>query len=347
VSRLGIEFVDTARRIADEVLFPIAGEVEARGEVPREHLDLLAAQGFYGLFVTVADDDLPDAYRAAEALASGCLSTALVWMQHHLAVRAVASSERPGIRESWLPRLSTGDIRAGAAVGGLRPGPPLLRSRAVDGGHLLDGTAPWVTGWGLVDLVHTAARDDNDVIVWSLIDARATGSLSVTSLDLLAVMASRTVELRFDRHFVPEDRVTGTLPYAQWPERDAAGLRGNGSLALGLADRCLGLINSTRTDTAAALAPGLIRGLVDELGGCRAALDEATPATLPAARAAASELAMRCATTLVTAVGARAVLAGSPANRLLREAAFLLVFGSRPAIKDELVRRLARPSSKD
>jgi alkylation response protein AidB-like acyl-CoA dehydrogenase len=343
VSRLSIEFVDKARRIADDVLFPVAGEVEARGEVPREHLDLLAAQGFYGLFVTVADDDLPDAYRAAEALASGCLSTALVWMQHHLAVRAVASSERPGVRESWLPRLSTGDTRAGAAVGGLRPGPPLLRSRKVDGGHLLDGTAPWVTGWGLVDLVHTAARDDNDVIVWSLIDARATGSLSVTSLDLLAVMASRTVELRFDRHFVPEDRVTGTLPYAQWPERDAAGLRGNGSLALGLADRCVRLINSTHTDTAAALVPGL----ADELGGCRAALDEATPATLPAARAAASELAMRFATTLVTAVGARAVLAGSPASRLLREAAFLLVFGSRQAIKDELIRRLARSASKD
>jgi alkylation response protein AidB-like acyl-CoA dehydrogenase len=215
----------------------------------------------------------------------------------------------------------------------------------VDGGHLLDGTAPWVTGWGLVDLVHTAARDDNDVIVWSLIDARATGSLSLTPLDLLAVMPSRTVELRFDRHFVPEDRVTGTLPYAQWPERDAAGLRGNGSLALGLADRCVRLINSTRTDTAAALAPGLVPGLVEELGGCRAALDDASPASLPAARAAASELAMRCATVLVAAVGARAVLAGSPANRLLREAAFLLVFGSRPAIKNELIRRLASPSA--
>jgi len=34
-------------------------------------------------------------------------------------------------------------------------------------------------------------------------------------------------------------------------------------------------------------------------------------------------------------------LAGDPAERLTREAAFLLVFGSRPAIKDALLGRLS------
>ena len=35
--------------------------------------------------------------------------------------------------------------------------------------------------------------------------------------------------------------------------------------------------------------------------------------------------------------GSRAVLAGNHAQRLYREAGFLLVFGSRPAIRDELL----------
>jgi hypothetical protein len=38
--------------------------------------------------------------------------------------------------------------------------------------------------------------------------------------------------------------------------------------------------------------------------------------------------------------GSRAVLRDNHAQRLVREAAFLLVFGSRPAIKDALLHRL-------
>jgi hypothetical protein len=38
--------------------------------------------------------------------------------------------------------------------------------------------------------------------------------------------------------------------------------------------------------------------------------------------------------------GSRAAVAGDPAERLNREAAFLLVFGSRPAIKDALLKSL-------
>jgi hypothetical protein len=57
---------------------------------------------------------------------------------------------------------------------------------------------------------------------------------------------------------------------------------------------------------------------------------------MPAARAAASELAQRSAAALVTVQGSRAILAGEHAQRLAREALFLLVFASRPAIKQSL-----------
>ena len=76
------------------------------------------------------------------------------------------------------------------------------------------------------------------------------------------------------------------------------------------------------------------------LDGCRGALDAGTPGTMAAARAAASALAARAAAALATGHGARAVLRGSHAERLTREALFLLVFGSRPAIKAALTGRL-------
>ena len=58
------------------------------------------------------------------------------------------------------------------------------------------------------------------------------------------------------------------------------------------------------------------------------------------ARAAASELAVRAAAALAVRDGSRAVSVDQHAQRLAREALFLLVFGSRPGIKSALLRRL-------
>jgi alkylation response protein AidB-like acyl-CoA dehydrogenase len=309
------------QQIAEEVLFPAAAEVDARGQIPAAHLDRLAAAGLYG-----PPDEAP-VPSIAETLASGCLSTAFVWIQHLGALGAAASSTTPGLREAWLPELARGGRRAGIALGAVRPGPASVRATRVDGGYVFDGSSPWVTGWGYIDTVLTLARTDRDVVVAALLDAVAGDSLRVEPLTLAAVNASRTVHIRLSRHFVPDARVAGTSPYSDWPARDAAGLRLNGSLALGLADRCcrLGGLDALRT----------------ELDSCRDALDRAGPAAMPAARAAAAELAMRAAAALMVAVGARGVVAGEHAERLVREAAFLLVFGSRPGIRHALLERLA------
>jgi alkylation response protein AidB-like acyl-CoA dehydrogenase len=78
--------------------------------------------------------------------------------------------------------------------------------------------------------------------------------------------------------------------------------------------------------------------LDDQLVTARANLDTGSAQTMPAARAAAAELAVRAAAALVVAAGSRSVLTDSHAQRLAREAVFLLVFGSRPAIKENLSR---------
>jgi alkylation response protein AidB-like acyl-CoA dehydrogenase len=137
------------------------------------------------------------------------------------------------------------------------------------------------------------------------------------------------VQLRFDGHPVPQDRVTGTLPLEQWPSRDAAALRANGSLALGLTARCCELIG-----------PG---PLDEQLARCRTALDTADPDAMPRARAAACELALRATAALIVTQGSGAILADHDAQRLAREALFLLVFGSRPPIREALAGLLTRP----
>jgi alkylation response protein AidB-like acyl-CoA dehydrogenase len=326
-------WIDRARELGARVLAPAAMEVEAAHRVPPEHLDLLAAEGFYGLAgpreAGGLDVPFPAACRIIEILAGACLSTTFVWMQHHGVVRAVAGTDNAALRQRMLGPLCRGERRAGVALAGLLPGPPRLRARATEGGYVLDGTSPWVTGWDYLDTLHVAARQDDGTIVWAVLDVPEPLSITEEPLAMVAVMASSTVQLRFDGHPVPQDRVTGTLPLEQWPSRDAAALRANGSLALGLTARCCELIG-----------PG---PLDEQLARCRTALDTADPDAMPGARAAACELALRATAALIVTQGSGAILADHDAQRLAREALFLLVFGSRPPIREALAGLLTRP----
>ncbi len=318
-----------AREISDAELFPGALDADAADIVPIDRLDRLAEAGFYGL-AGPSDAggmgvDLTVALKVIEIIASGCLTTAFVWIQHHGAVRALDGSA--ALRDAWLPRLCSGEVRAGVAFSGLRrPGPPILTARPDGRGWRFNGFAPWVTGWGRVGVVRAAARREDGDIVWALVDAAAGPTLRAEPLRLAAVNASATVTLRFDNHGVPADRVISIQPFDQWQAADRGSLRVNGSLALGVARRCASLLES--------------EGLTADLHECRRALDAATPETMPAQRARASELALRAATTLVVSGGGRSITMDHHAQRLAREALFLLVFGQTPAIKAVQLHRL-------
>ena len=176
---------------------------------------------------------------------------------------------------------------------------------------------------GLIDTLHLAGRDGRDIIHFLLVDAAASPRLTVGSTTLMAAQASGTATVRFDDHFVPADRLTRTQPLAEWAGGDAFGSSLNGFLALGVAQRAARLLATDRWD--------------EDFNHCRTALLTAAPGGIPAARARTSQLAVRIATELMVRTGSRAVLAQDHAQRLFREAGFLLVFGSRPAIRDELL----------
>jgi alkylation response protein AidB-like acyl-CoA dehydrogenase len=334
----GAPAVGAARRLADEVLFPAAMEVDGADAVPRSHLDRLAGAGLYGA-AGPGDAGGLELDQAAmglvvEALAGGCLATAFVWLQHHGLVRNLAApgpARASSLRDEWLAPLCRGQRRAGIALAGLLPGPPRLRAGRRGDGWEVEGVSPWVSGWGLIDVLLVAARGPGDDVVWLVVDAREGGGLTAERQHLVAVDASRTVHLTFARLSVPAGRHLRTDPYEESSWTGGAGLRLNGSLALGVAGRCCRLIGPS--------------GLDAELEECRSRLDRAGPGGMAEARAAASELAVRAAAALLVRAGSGSILRRDHAQRLYREAAFLLVFGSRAAIRDGLLRRLGAAAS--
>jgi alkylation response protein AidB-like acyl-CoA dehydrogenase len=313
--------VETAQQLADEVLFPAALATDA-SIVPVTSLNALAAAGLYG---SELSDDLEATCAVLEALAGGCLSTAFVWMQHLGVVRAAMFSEHAHVREEWVAPLERGERRGGLALGGALPGPPLLRARETDGGWLLDGSSPWLSGWGLIDVVHTGARTDDERLLWLFVDARQSGTLRVELQQLMALRATATVRADLTAHFVPEKRVVSVAPYGAGTTPPEV-LRIHASLPLGVAARAARLLGPTPLDA--------------EIEACRARLAELDPDRIAADRADAGELALRSTAALMAATGSRSILLDAQPQRLAREALFASVYALRPASREALLRRL-------
>lgn len=321
--------VATAQRLADEVLFPAALDTDAADTVPREQLDALADAGLYGLLGPPAQGglgaDLTTLVAVTEALAGGCLTSAFVWAQHVKTVVVAAASDSETVR-GWVELLCRGELRSGLALAGALPGPEQLRATATPGGWWLAGPVPWVSGWGRVDVLHTAAVADDGSVVWSLIDAHEGQGLTVERVRLAALDATATVNVAFDGFFVPSERVTVTVPPGDGGPPDPATLRIHAAFAVGVADRCCRLLGDSPLD--------------EELAKARRRLDAANADTMPDARAGASELAVRCATALMSATGSSSLRRDRHPQRLTREALFTSVFAARSPIKESVLKRL-------
>lgn len=327
--------LQAAARIADELLFPHALEVDERAEIPAGHFDALAAAGLYGIAGPAGygglDLDARAQRRVRELLAGGCLTTAFVWAQHQGIVRRLRAAPAP-LRDAWLTDLCAGRRRSGIVLAGLLPGPPRLTIAATggDGGLVISGAAPAVSGWGYVDVLLVTARraEDPGTVVYVLVDA-ADGGLRAQPRRLAALNGTRTVALGFENVRVAASAIVGEQPLAPW-EAVGEGVRANGAFGLGVADRCVRLAGD--------------RALAAEVERCRDALDSAPDGdALARARADASIVAMTAAAHLVAGRGSSALDTSEHAQRLAREAVFLLAFGQRPAIQAALLDRLRAP----
>ena len=192
---------------------------------------------------------------------------------------------------------------------------------------IVDGIAPWVSGWGLTDVVHVAARSHRTTMWCGSSSMRHRRACRAEALRLLAVNASATVTLSFDDVRVDADRETSRFPWSE-----LACSRRHGS-----ADQRVPRPRPRRTMLSADRPVGARRG-AGRTARCTRRRHGRDPARragcgrrvrsagrLGARRARGERIRRRRDTT-------RSACSG--------EATLLLVFGSRPSIRRELLTQL-------
>lgn len=339
--------IERARLIADEVLFPAATEVDRADIIDRIHLQPLAEAGLFGL----GDPDPPsgqpmttsETRRIFATVAGGCGATFFVWAQHHGVVRTLACSDNDRLREELLSPMLTGRTLAGVAFAHARRADRrAVTAQRVDGGWVLNGTAPWATSWGVADHFCIAAETADGKLVWSMIPGTDPPGVSAAALHLPVFASTGTVALHFDRAQIADDAVVTIEDVANWRAQDRRRAAPGQTGVLGVADRAIRLLDEPRNEggggrdydagrAAHRLAAELDAiwsdddRLIAELATRSSGVDDDLVETASRHRAACLDLGRRSTTALLAASGGAGMDLAHPAQRLAREAMFFVI----------------------
>jgi len=236
------------RRFADQKVMPLAGRVHREdGLVPQEILRAVSELGCFGLSIPeryggLQPDDRPDNLGmcvVTEELSRGSLGIAgSLITRPEILSKALLKGGTDEQRETWLPRLATGESLCavavtepdfGSDVAGLK-----VTATPVDDGWVLNGQKTWCTFAGQADVLMVLARSDADPkkghrglsiflaekprfdghqFEWHQpeMSGRPRGKVSARAIDTIGYRGMHSFDVFFEDFFVPEHGVLGGL----------------------------------------------------------------------------------------------------------------------------------------
>ncbi len=348
--------LQTARELSDSLLVPRAQAID-NGEIPvADNLQALADAGLVAITTPIewggAACSGSFMREFTELLTSSCGTTWFTVTQHLGSCATIANCENPRLRERFLRQMARGQHWVGVGFGHLRRPEPMLRALPVEGGYRLTGTAPWVTGWPLLNGVIYGATLPDDRHVYLYADAvEGPHQTATPPLPLCAMNASATTEVHLDDLFIPQDQWVKFSSREEMARGDFGGIAGAVAPPLGCARGSLRVLRevAARRVKLTAIADAA-DALEIEIDACRAEayrwaegpkdIPEYAPNALRA-RAAALTLAVRAAHQAVAASGGGANSRHHPAQRLFREAMFYTLIAQTAEIMAATLEALA------
>jgi alkylation response protein AidB-like acyl-CoA dehydrogenase len=327
-----------------ESLASLARNTDLTGNWPAEQLRLC---GEYGVFEWFLEEQWGGQRWDQEAIVRGylelsraCLTTTFVITQRSGACRRIATCDNEPLKDLLLPDLAKGMSFATVGISHLTTSrqylkTPVLRAERVDGGYVLDGYSPWVTGaphaahvvTGAVMMEHGESTLEQVLLT---LPTDLPGVTVPTPARLIGVSASDTGEVRCENVFVEDQWLIAGPVENVMSLGSGAGTGGHqtSTLALGLSRAALDYIRAESTKRTGLDAP--LEALEDDysqtLEMLIAVVRGEPQCSSEMLRQRANSLVLRATqAALGTAKGAGYV-AGHPVGRWCREALFFLVW---------------------
>jgi alkylation response protein AidB-like acyl-CoA dehydrogenase len=196
--------------VRDSVL-PVAHDLEHADTYPAELINTMKELGVYGLVI-------PERYGGAgvstacfalvaEELARGWMSLAGAMGGHSVVARLITRFGTDEQKDTWLPRMATGQVRAAMALTEPSGGSDLqaigTRATRDAGGYRLDGVKTWITNARAAGVTAVLCKTDPDAVPASrgisiLLAGKGPGLTVSRDLAKLGYKGVETCELVFD-----------------------------------------------------------------------------------------------------------------------------------------------------
>jgi alkylation response protein AidB-like acyl-CoA dehydrogenase len=269
-----------------------------------------------------------------EKLATASVATALILTQRDSAVGLIDAAVHAPRRLEVLSLLVENQAWATVGIAQLttsRQGRlPAVRATRVEGGYRLSGTIPWCTGLHHSQFVAVGAALEDAQQILVLLQPDRAGVQSGPAMNMVALNCTMTGPIQLKDVLIEDDWVLRP------PVTSALGGRRNGLtlgqtfIATGLTRTALNLIGEHDSDRARAAGDRFSQQLAElrrEIAGlCQPGREADASAANARLRGACNDLALRVTHAAIALYKGTALLRDHPAQRLAREAMFLLVW---------------------
>jgi alkylation response protein AidB-like acyl-CoA dehydrogenase len=257
-------------------------------------------------------------------------------------MQRIAAGDSEAAREDLLLDLIAGRTFATVGISHLTTSRqhlkgPVLRAIKRDGGYVLDGYSPWVTGAEFAQHVVLGATLDDGRQILMAVPTDLPGVRADRSPQLVGLSASRTGPVTLQSVFVPDKWLLAGPVHEVMKQGVGAQTGGSqtSALAIGLASAAIDFVarqsveRSELTEPAEALVEErdeLFTAMLQLAGDSSCSGESMCVSNASELRVRANSLALRASQAALAAAKGAGYVVGHPAGRWCREALFFLVW---------------------